>query len=313
MLNSISLESYGSNSAASYYLYPGDAGQGQGVPYFGYSNWNSSNIGEDLLDNIGLETIRGPALFTLEIIPFSPGELTTYTLLFEEDSIFVEDFDARVIDIRPPALNELIVDLPGSDAGNELVEILGDPGFSYPGYYFVSMEGDAGSGASGIADRVISLANTPFGKNGLMVIHGSATPFSIDPETAQIPVSGFSLENGTNSFLIVYAPDGLTQGVDYDTNDDGVLEFPVGSWIADAVSLTDGGASDIQYGGAALFDAGFRPGAMTRFPQNRNRHDVTEWYFGTLTGTVPNLDYSGNVSDNFPGNGDVTPGSPNVE
>jgi hypothetical protein len=50
---------------------------------------------------------------------------------------------------------------------------------------------------------------------------------------------------------------------------------------------------------------------MTRFPRNQNRHDVSEWYFGTLTGTLPDLDYSGNVSGNFPIAGDITPGVAN--
>lgn len=216
-------------------------------------------------------------------------------------------------------INELDINPGGTDQPCEYVELRGTPGSIIQNVHFVAFEGDGAP--SGTADLVLTFG-TPgpaFGSNGLIVFTGTVAcgARTYPAETTRFPTTlldaANGLENGTISFLLISTPTVITPGTDYDTNNDGILEgLPAGSVILDAVAWSDGDAGDITYGGVVLNAPGIIGGA-TRFPSNTNPNLGAAWYAGALTGTNDATTYSTTVrTGNFPANGALTPGAPNV-
>jgi len=217
-------------------------------------------------------------------------------------------------DIPAVVLNEIAVNLPGTDNPFEYIELRGAAGGLLLNVYFVSLEGD-GAGA-GLADMVTALGSFALGSNGLLVIKSPTGGHAVPAETtvvtdAQLDTAGGTLENGTNSWALIFSSTAIVEGSDLDTNNDGVLELPAGAVLLDAIGWSDGGA-DLVYG-AVLTQSSGTPDAATRF-----RHDLTPlsaaaWYNGDLAGTEPtSLSYEPlQASANLPNGAVLTPGAPN--
>jgi FG-GAP-like repeat len=217
-------------------------------------------------------------------------------------------------------INELDINPGGTDNPCEYIELKGTPGSIIQNVHFVAFEGDAAP--SGTADFVATFLapGVAFGSNGLIVITGTAACGSrtYPPETLRLQTSvldgGTSgLENGTISFLLISSATAITQGTDYDTDNNGSLEgLPAGATILDAVAWTDGDAGDLNYGGVIL-TASTVLGASTRFPNNTTANSAGAWYGGAMTGTNDATTYNATIrTTNFPANGALTPGAPNV-
>ncbi len=219
-------------------------------------------------------------------------------------------------------LNEISVDPNGGDQPWEYVEIKGIPGAPATDLYFVSVEGD--NPVSGTADLVFDLTGLNFGSNGLIaVVADTFAGYSsiIPPETTQLLTEAFisgtgqTLENGTNTFAIIQSPTPILAGYDFDPLNDGSFILPEGATLVDSIGWSDGGATDIVYGGAVLTQpVGGTPGAATRFLNDNRANEAAAWYNGDLQSPVGSVFYqeAPNQSLNFPVGGQLTPGAPNV-
>jgi hypothetical protein len=215
-------------------------------------------------------------------------------------------------------LSELKVNPPGPDDGPfEFIELRGTPGASLAGVYVLVIEGDSGNNP-GTASMVVNLGTTALGNNGLLLIAAPGHPYAVPSATTrvldnQLGGSNGGLDNGTTSFLLVSSPSAISEGVDLDNGNNGILEgLPGGSVILDAVGWSDGGSSDIVYGGAEITQDDGTPDAATRFPADRNPISAAAWFNGNLTGAGDSVTYDEDeVSDNFPPGSPLTPGGSN--
>lgn len=159
-------------------------------------------------------------------------------------------------------LNEFVASHTGTD-DCEFVEVLGDASADLGDYTVLAVEGDAGAaGTIGAVSHMVEVGTTSAG--GLWV-----SPF----------LSG-ALENGTATFLLVRGYTG--GGGDLDADDDGDLDDGPWDELADAVAVTDGGASDVVYGGATLLAADFDGGSLTvggasRIPSGTDTGSDGDW------------------------------------
>ncbi len=218
-------------------------------------------------------------------------------------------------------INELDINPGGTDQPCEYVELRGTPGAVIQNVHFVAFEGDSGA-AIGTADFVVTFGSPgpAFGTNGLIVITGTAACGSrtYAPETNRIQTTlldaANGLENTAISFLLISSATAITPNTDYDTNNDGTLEgLPAGATILDAVAWSGGAAGDVNYGGVVLSATGGTIGAATRFPSNTTPNSAAAWYAGQMIGTNDANTYHATIrTANFPVNGALTPGAPNV-
>jgi hypothetical protein len=229
---------------------------------------------------------------------------------------FLSAFSMKV---SAQVINELDINPPATDQPCEYIELRGTPGAALTNLYFAAIEGDGIP--SGTADYVASLGTQTFGSNGLLVITGTmacgARTYPAATTRVQDPVldTGTSgLENGTISFLLISSPTALVTGTDYDADNNGTLELlPANATIIDAVGWSDAGAGDLVYGGVTLTTAGVIDAAV-RFPDNTTPLSAAAWYAGDLMGATNDSTAfaATNQTANFPANGALTPGAPNV-
>jgi hypothetical protein len=168
-------------------------------------------------------------------------------------------------------INEVLANVTNNDdeTHREYIELIGTPGASLDGYYFVVFEGEEEEKSftgSGIADFVVDLAGQSFGANGLLVITGAQWEYQslIDPQTAQMIVAdldrnGGLLEDASQTYALIRSPQSpIVQGVDYDTEGAyenatnqaiglgvGILDqLPAGAELVDSVFVVEGGGGD---------------------------------------------------------------------
>ena len=227
------------------------------------------------------------------------------------------------VPLGSPVINELKTNAPGPHGPHEYAELRGNPGAALDNLYFVSIEGDAAPEThepqgAGTAELVIGLSGQSLGASGLLAITATTGGHAIPADTTvvttpKLDTVGLAMENGTNSFLLVSSPEPILEWTDYDANDDGVLELPVGAVIMDAVGWSDGGAGDLVYGGVTLTQSAGVPEAATRFFDNTTPTSFDAWYNGRLTGHSDTITYDATkTSLNFPSGGELTPGALNV-
>ncbi len=234
-------------------------------------------------------------------------------------------------------LNEIDVNPPGSGTGagqtdgpQEFVELKGTPGLTLNGVYFASVEGDAVT-ALGNVTEAINLTGQTFGANGLMLIvsptFNSASDPTIDPQTTIVSNADFTgttgaLQNGSNSFLLIFSTTAITTSTQLDPGHTGTMTLPSGASVVDGFGWTTGVTGSFVYGGTTLpLPTGFTgtnvPDAATRFSDNTTPNSVSAWYYGDLDNTASNVNTelhykAGAVSANFPSGGILTPGNTNI-
>lgn len=148
-------------------------------------------------------------------------------------------------------MTEIYVNAPGTDNGQEAIEITGAPGASLAGWSLIVIEGDLAP--PGLVDLVRSLDTTATGSNGLLLLRDAASVILPAPETAtSVVVADFApdLENGSNTFLLGFGTPPAA-GADLDTDDDGALDAGAlnGFTVVDAVTFleNDGVAANFAY------------------------------------------------------------------
>lgn len=223
---------------------------------------------------------------------------------------------ATIIDDDTPIpdvlINELVIDVPGSDVGYEYIELIGTPGASLEGIQFLSIEGD--DLGAGLIDQAIDLDGVSLGSNGLLVIAGNGTPLTFPAGTTFVDAGTmFSLENGTNSFVLVSAPTPIPVLTDIDANNDGTAELPPGVTVVDGIAVNDGGATDLVY--APLFDlSGVPAQAVTRIVGDNRALNAAAFFGGRFADTdgPASQGYDPLASSaNTPANAVITPGDVN--
>jgi hypothetical protein len=231
------------------------------------------------------------------------------------------------ITVVAPLLNEIEANPPGtSDNRYEYVELRGVPGASLNNVYLVVF-GGVSTNNPGTADLVVNLSPYSLGSNGLLVVAGVAgTGHWLGAGTTLVSDCFFTQSGGFNygtlSFYLFYSTSPFSSGVDYDANDDGVLDnLPSGSQVLDDVALLDkheDASGDIAYGSAVVteFNNAGTPDAATRFAGNITPSSSTAWYGGELVdaGEVAsqiNYDVTRESANEPPGMY-LTPGDVNV-
>lgn len=208
-------------------------------------------------------------------------------------------------------LNELYVNSPGADEPYEFIELKGTPGSTLNNIYVVVFESDSGS--AGNADVVIPLNGVTLGSNGLLFIGTSLGYSNIPSATVFKDTLLFGLpllENGSISFTVLFSPIPMLKDVDYDTNNDGVLDLPNGAQLQDAVGWTNGDLSALIYGGVILTQSAGTPDAAVRFFDNNTPFSAAAWYNGDLVD--PDSFDPLEVSANMPQGSGITPGNINI-
>lgn len=206
-------------------------------------------------------------------------------------------------------LNEVYINPLGDDRPCEYIEIRGTPGATLSNLYFAVVEGDGS--AAGQVDFLVNLSGRTLGSNGLLVIV-SPTPCpgrTIPAQTTQVTTSaldteGSGIENGANSFLLISSPTPLVDNfLNLDANEDGMLDsLPTGAVVVDGIGWFQNDMGTVY--DATLPFLGRTPDAASRFPGNNMPNSSSAWYYGDLDSTA--------ASPNFPSNGQITPGAPNV-
>ena len=158
-----------------------------------------------------------------------------------------------------PKINEFSASTTGADV--EYVEFFGTPNTDYSAYTALEIEGDSNSNV-GTVDEVISLGTTDAGGFYL----------------ASLPAN--ALENGTLSLLLVKNFTGAN-GLDLDTDNDGVFDVTPWDAITDSVAVNDGGTGDVTYGVPALgvsYDGlSYAPGGASRIPDGFDTESASDW------------------------------------
>jgi hypothetical protein len=166
-------------------------------------------------------------------------------------------------------INEVLANVTNATADEtdrEYIELIGAPGASLNGYYFVVFEGneeEAGATtkgtATGIADLVIDLSGQSFGANGLLVItptnwayQGIKDPLTNQLATSRLDGVGGRIEDSSQTFALVKSPVPIVEGTDYDQ---------VGLYANDSQTSTSGDDLNGVKEGLGILDFGpFAPG-----------------------------------------------------
>jgi hypothetical protein len=212
-------------------------------------------------------------------------------------------------------LNEVLVNPPGTDNPFEYIELKGSPGTTINQIFLCVFEGDSAS--AGNCDLSIPLQNVTVGSNGLVFVGTTIGYPELPSETTVIDellfaVPGGYLENGNTTFALVFSSVNILEDVDYDTNNDGVLDLPTGAILLDAVGWTNGDQYAKIYGGVVLTQSAGTPDAAVRFYENNTPLSKPAWYNGDLVDLV-NFDLL-EISDNYPSGQEtgMTPGGYNI-
>jgi hypothetical protein len=197
-------------------------------------------------------------------------------------------------DFVPPAdpvINEFVANHVGAD-DHEFIELFGLPNTDYSHLKVIAIEGDGAS--AGIIDAIFNVGTT---------------------DAAGFWTTGFlaldALENGSNTFVLGEGFFGSV-GQDLDTNNDGTLDINPFSRTADAVGVTDGGASDHVYTAVSLapgYDGNASTvGGASRLPNGTDTNAVADWVRNDFDGAG----FSGFVGTPALGEALNTPGSANM-
>ena len=223
-------------------------------------------------------------------------------------------------DAQAVLLNEIYPNPPGNTLPHEFVEIKGVPLQSLNNYILLAV--NANAGVAGRADLVLNLSGTQIGANGLLVVKASVTNGFIVPaattviEDARFMDNALSpLNNNSLSVLLVQSAVAPVEGVDYDTDDDGLFDVaPLDTaTVVDSISIRQL-AGDPVYGGARVPNVGNdgRPEALARLFGDARARVADAWFAGRMNGSGLTIDFDSRVTPNFPAGATLTPGRENL-
>ena len=184
-----------------------------------------------------------------------------------ETTLVIGDDDALINEVLANVSNNV------DETDREYIELIGTPGASLAGYYFVVLEGEeeegsvGGNGAgAGVADFVYDLSSFSFGANGLLVLTPTNWEYASLADSMShvvaIPAldgAGGVLEDSSQTYALIRSPNAaIVQGTDYDTvgtyenatnqaigTGVGILDqLPAGADLVDSVGVVEGGGND---------------------------------------------------------------------
>ncbi len=216
-------------------------------------------------------------------------------------------------------LNEVLINPPGSDTGNEYIELRGDALSRIPDEtYLVSVESDAND--PGDIQTIFELSGLTFGSNGILTLLQANSPYTVEDSSFQVqsPSEGWrgldifqadsqsdDIENASLTLFIVESGQVPTLGDDVDEDNDGNLD-PTGLasiWlIRDQISLLNGDSADIGYANLAfarnnqgIVSNGTRVDLGTADPEYVARigkstgATTSDWLAADIEGDVPDV------------------------
>lgn len=124
-------------------------------------------------------------------------------------------------------ISEIALNPPGTDQGQEFIELMGTPGSSASGLSVLQIEGDAAANP-GRLDTVFTVgAGTNFGSNGLLLVRDTSAVLNPAPASGTtVVLNDFTpdIENSDSSTWVLVSGFTGSAGQDLDTNDDGILD-----------------------------------------------------------------------------------------
>ena len=214
--------------------------------------------------------------------------------------------------LTEPVLSEVVFNPPSTDNPYEYVELRGPAGLALAGYSVAYIEGDAGTNLG--KALVIWPLTGAIGSNGLFIIRAATGHAGVPPETGVqvdplLATSGL-LQNGSGTVILVK---GTALVVDASYNQGGTLSLPAGATLLDAVSVSDGGATDVAFGPLVQSVSG-SVHAVSRFADDDASSAQAAWYGGGLLGPLSSdVGYSSTACTAvMPPGAVLTPGAPNA-
>ncbi|MFT3785152.1 MAG: Calx-beta domain-containing protein [Tepidisphaeraceae bacterium] len=186
-------------------------------------------------------------------------------------------------------LNEVAVNLNDTDGPYEYVEVKSTTASkSLDGVYFVSIEGDSTSNPGNVS-YVRSLSGSTTGTSTLLVLKSAATSYTIGAGVTVITdtlldAAAGALQNGANSFALVFSPTPITTGTDLDPTNSGALTLPAGASMLDSVGTLDATGGGIAYGPTSPVNI---TDGYTRIKGNTTINSITAWYGGKFVDPDP--------------------------
>lgn len=267
---------------------------------------------------------------------FDGSDSFTYTMSDGNGGTDTAIVNVTVTPAASPAgqllINEAEIDTPDT-SGNEgcqYIEIRGqNPGGVIPmGTYFLSVNSDAGN--FGFASVAVNLGGAVVGSNGTITLintlQGGCAGRSYPVGTTIINYASNTLLGGnpitgSETFLLVTSTANLLNGVDLDTDDDGLfdpafgIDDVTGAGILDGFALLVNPDEEYVYGAAAgavnVSDSADtdQPDAVGRL--STNTVPFQGFYVGELAASPANTTTYA-TPGNFPAGAVLTPGAPNV-
>ncbi|TWU27446.1 Calx-beta domain-containing protein [Bythopirellula polymerisocia] len=256
---------------------------------------------------------------TFNITLNSPSIGATISPVLGSSILTIRDNDSSTT--SPHVLmSEVVYNQPGNDGGAEFIELVGTPGAGLGSWYAVVIGGDVGDD-EGATNLVVDLGQYEIGANGTVLI-GSQNNFTWDipAGTTFIGLPELDVEfvggndNGTSTYALIYSPlrELYVGNYDYDWDNDGGLDLPLGASIVDSIGIKDNSAEDTTYGGGSntiITNPVESYDALSRLPNSTARNNAASWYAGDLIAGDDALVYTQAFSQGLPSPGAAaTPG-----
>jgi hypothetical protein len=191
-------------------------------------------------------------------------------------------------------LSEIFMNSPGNDPPHEFVELSGLANMGLGSLYYVAIEGLVGSN-TGAFDKVVDLGPYANGSNGLSLLtpQEPGYAYNVNPATTHIQdlgtvaVENVNTNNDSVTIMVLYSPSRELSkfSFDYDWNDDGSLDLPLGVQVVDSLGVRTLGLADQVYGPTAniLAFTATEVDSVSRKRSDIDRNDGSAWFGGNLT------------------------------
>ncbi len=215
----------------------------------------------DIASALGGTLISGAGVFTPDVIfrnPNNPSQIIGCDALgtnpgpYTIDPTNITDPAFTTVPLTPGnvnntgnigkalAFNEIFINAPGADNGQEFIELRGNDGETVDNVTILAVDND-GAAIGTILNAVNISSSITVGENGLLLVRDSATVLSPVPHVeTRIRVTDFvpDLDDNSITFLLVTGFSGSV-GNDLDTNDDGAVDSTPWASLLDALYIAD--------------------------------------------------------------------------
>ena len=190
-------------------------------------------------------------------------------------------------------LSEIYMNSPGNDPPHEFIELSGLANMGMGSLYYVAIEGLVGPN-EGAFDKVVDLGPYSNGSNGLSLLTPQEPGYAFNVNSATthiqdlgtIAVENVNTNNDSVTIMLLYSPtrELSTFAFDYDWNNDGSLDLPLGAVPADSLGVRTLGLNDQVYGPTSniLSFTAAEVDSISRKRGDSDRNDGTAWFGGNL-------------------------------